>query len=186
MKCQICKDEEAQWAWQPFGPAETPDSFAFLGNHYRGFPVIKVGDVCKNAFQTGDFLVEFEYKGHHYIGKDHEVREVHITLYEEGTISPTDLNPSKATVIMKDASIGGPDLVALVFKPELVPTQPDLVKAFLVAPDLIEACEDLMKHASLIEDWASGLFYEKLRPGQEIRYALAKVRLALKAARGED
>jgi hypothetical protein len=45
MKCQVCKQEQAEWAWQPFGPNETPDSYTLIGSHYRGFPVIKVGGV---------------------------------------------------------------------------------------------------------------------------------------------
>jgi hypothetical protein len=180
MKCQICKDEEARWAWQPFGPGETANEYTLLGSHARGFPVIKVGDLCKSAFQTSDFLVEFEYKGHHYIGKDHEVKEVHVSLYEEGTISPTDLNPSKATVIMKDASIGGPDLIALVFKPELVPTEPDLVKAFLVAPQLIEACQELGNLKDKIARYLDFPYVDK-EDRNAILMALAKVSIAMKA-----
>lgn len=144
MKCRICKDEEASWAWQPFGPGETPNEYALLGSHTRGFPVIKVGDVCKNAFQTADFEVQFEYKGHHYIGKNHEVKEVHVSLWkEEGTISPTDLNPAQASMIMKETPDNGSDLVALVF-------DADLVQPFLVAPRLLEACQELDKMYAMI------------------------------------
>ena len=65
MKCQCCKNEEAIWAWQPFGPNESPDSFMALGDHYRGFPVIKVGEVCKDFFQAGK-PVNFTHRAHEY------------------------------------------------------------------------------------------------------------------------
>ena len=43
--CQLCKNDEAIWAYQPEGPdAEHP--LVLLGNHYRGFPVVKVCDEC--------------------------------------------------------------------------------------------------------------------------------------------
>lgn len=60
-KCQVCRDDQATWAWQPFGPNDTPDSFTLLGNHYRGFTVIKVCDSCKRQFQRGSALV-FTYQ----------------------------------------------------------------------------------------------------------------------------
>jgi hypothetical protein len=60
-KCRVCRNDEATWAFQPFGPSDTPDSFTLLGNHYRGFAVIKVCDECKRAFQVGNALV-FTFK----------------------------------------------------------------------------------------------------------------------------
>ena len=33
MKCQACHEQNEEWAWQPFGPAERPDSFLVLGSH---------------------------------------------------------------------------------------------------------------------------------------------------------
>jgi hypothetical protein len=75
MKCQCCKEEEALFAWQPFGPDGNPASYTTLGSHYRGFPVIKVGLACKTAFTSGDFEVEFVYKRTHYVGKDHQISE---------------------------------------------------------------------------------------------------------------
>ena len=60
-KCRICREDEETWAWQPFGPSDTPNSFTLPGNHYRGFAVIKVCDDCKRLFQAGNALV-FKYK----------------------------------------------------------------------------------------------------------------------------
>src|SRR5438874_46670 len=75
-KCQCCHEQEASYAWQPFGPSEdNVATFTLLGNHYRGFPAIKVCYSCKSAFETGDFPVRFTYKNFHYIGQNHEVRE---------------------------------------------------------------------------------------------------------------
>ena len=57
--------KEYAWAWQPFGPDESPLSFMVLGSHYRGFPVIKITqaecDLIKNG---GPF--EFTYKKQGY------------------------------------------------------------------------------------------------------------------------
>lgn len=39
--CKFC-EQNADWAWQPFGPGESPFSFTTLGSHYRGFAVIKI------------------------------------------------------------------------------------------------------------------------------------------------
>ena len=48
MRCQICKSNEVDWSWHPFGPGESYDCFSTPGSHYRGFPTIKVCDVCYN------------------------------------------------------------------------------------------------------------------------------------------
>lgn len=72
-KCQCCKEEEALFAWQPFGPDDNPASYTTLGSHYRGFPVIKVCFWCKTAFASGDFEVTFTYNKTRYVGKDHKV-----------------------------------------------------------------------------------------------------------------
>lgn len=65
MNCQCCKSKEASMAWQPFGPEEATDSFALLGNHYRGFPVIKVCDSCQSKIQQSQ-EVRFSYRGNSY------------------------------------------------------------------------------------------------------------------------
>jgi len=74
-KCRVCKLSEAEWAWQPFGPDEGIGSFALLGNHYRGFPVVKICEQCKDDIQAG-LPMEFEYKGTRYIAGDDEVLAV--------------------------------------------------------------------------------------------------------------
>ena len=51
-KCQSCRKGEALWAWQPFGPDESLQSFTALGSHYRGFPVITICDECKGKVQS--------------------------------------------------------------------------------------------------------------------------------------
>lgn len=60
-KCRVCRENESEWAWQPFGPSDSPDSFMFPGWFYRGFVVVKVCDSCKKQFQNGSPLV-FKYK----------------------------------------------------------------------------------------------------------------------------
>lgn len=82
MKCQCCKQEEAEFAWQPFGPDDDPARFALLGNHYRGFPVIRIGQNCKTAFLSGA-EVSFLYKKMCYVGKDHKVQEKIYPNWEE-------------------------------------------------------------------------------------------------------
>lgn len=140
MKCQICheKGQYAEWAWQPFGPNETPDSFMLLGSHYRGFLVIKVCGTCRSAIQTGDFEVRFTYQGHHFLAKGHKVIEVQKTLWNGGTTTlwPGTTSES-ATMIMQD-TIADAKLVALVL-------DLDLITPFVVAPRLREACQELQK-----------------------------------------
>ncbi len=164
MKCQICQREQAVWAWQPLGPSETPDdSYALIGSHARGFPVIKVGDTCKYAFQTGDFPVYFTYKGFRYLGQHHAVREVKPSLWDGGT---SDLNgQGSATIIMKDTP-GGSELVALV-------ADSAFVASFIAVPDLIEACGQVVQ--AFPND-------DTLTRSQSL--AVARARVALKALGG--
>lgn len=54
-KCQLCKQNEAEWAMQ-FVAEDTP-SFSALGSHYRGFTVEKVCDHCRNL-ASGKFYNE--------------------------------------------------------------------------------------------------------------------------------
>lgn len=49
--CKICGQNEAIWAMQYIGE-ETP-TFSSLGWHYRGFPVTKVCDICKELEEIG-------------------------------------------------------------------------------------------------------------------------------------
>lgn len=69
MKCQVCKCDEAIWAWQPFGPDESSKSFAVLGSHYRGFPAIKICDDCHKLIEA-ERPVEFTYRGQRYLAGD--------------------------------------------------------------------------------------------------------------------
>ena len=43
-KCEVCRKAETVWAMQAMPGGLT---FALLGSHYRGFPVVKVCEVCK-------------------------------------------------------------------------------------------------------------------------------------------
>lgn len=49
-RCQVCKADEALWARQYIGE-DTP-TYTTLGSHYRGFPVVKVCDKCKEQEQA--------------------------------------------------------------------------------------------------------------------------------------
>ena len=48
--CRFC-NRRAEWAWQPFGPDESAFLFTSLGNHYRGFDVLKVCDYHKERIE---------------------------------------------------------------------------------------------------------------------------------------
>src|SRR5260370_3422968 len=102
MKCHSCHEQEAQWAWQPFGPDKTPESFQLLVSHYRGFPIVKVCSTCKLAFQTGDFVVRFTYKGHRFLAKDHAVQYEEVSLWNGGTSTMSSLADPSATMLMQD------------------------------------------------------------------------------------
>lgn len=74
-KCQICKTNPVEMAWQPFGPDEDGRrALTMLGSHYRGFPVVKVCDSCADGVRDG--AVEFEYKGKRYIQDGAELMEL--------------------------------------------------------------------------------------------------------------
>ena len=73
-KCATCKATIATWAWQPFGPGDDiQHTFAVIGAHYRGFPVIKICDACKKEIQIPidvirghQLVLHFTYKGTSY------------------------------------------------------------------------------------------------------------------------
>lgn len=169
MKCQCCKEQEAEWAWQPFGPGETANEYALPGSHTRGFPVVKVCDSCKRAFQTGDFPVRFEYKGFKYVAKDHNVSEVDPHLWDGGKSTFASAR-GDGVMIMKDAP-GDSELVAIVCD-----DQPAFVHLFIAAPDLMAACEQV---ATAFEHTAE----YRLDSAQHL--AIASVHAALASARGE-
>lgn len=64
-KCQICKQQEQDWTWQPFGPNETAICFVTPGNHYRGFTAVGCCDACKDRIEAGE-AVTFKYCGSSY------------------------------------------------------------------------------------------------------------------------
>ena len=78
-KCRIRKDRQAEWSWQPFGPAQdSAETFTTPGWHYRGFAVIPICEDCKERVQMGDG-VRFEYRGVTYAtvdGQPHETPRV--------------------------------------------------------------------------------------------------------------
>jgi len=62
MNCRICKaDVDAPNVCQPFGPDDKP-VFVLPGNHYRGFPTIRVCDGCKVRIEQGE-QIAITYKG---------------------------------------------------------------------------------------------------------------------------
>jgi hypothetical protein len=66
MKCQACKQQFATMTWQPFGPDPTGLTFTTFGNHYRGFPVVKICDTCKYNICEQDHMINFRYRGVYY------------------------------------------------------------------------------------------------------------------------
>lgn len=176
MKCHACHQEEAQWAWQPFGPGTTPNSFQLLGSHYRGFPVVKVCSTCKSAFQTGDFVVRFTYKGHRFIATDHQVQYEEVSLWNGGTTTSASLADESVTMIMQD-TIGEPKLIALVLDPSFVPP-------FIAAPGLIHACEKALALPDTLDRSLNYGHVEKAdRDG--LLLAFANLAVALREARPE-
>ena len=118
MKCQICKNAPAEWAWQPFGPHDGPLSFALLGGHYRGFPVIKVCGFCKaerieNCAEPGE-PVRFVYKYTPYVF-DGKQPPYCPELWDGGTSAD---DSGDYTMLCRDTP-GGHDIVASVYDPTL-------------------------------------------------------------------
>lgn len=75
-KCAVTKTDEVEWYWQPFGPDEGINCFTLPGNHYRGFPVIKIGQAAKERIESG-LAVTFTYKDVEYVASDGEVHYLH-------------------------------------------------------------------------------------------------------------
>lgn len=73
-KCVCCKQAEAGWAWQPFGPGEHITVFTTLGSQYRGFAVLPVCDACQVAITQGE-PVYFTYKQTPYVAVKGGVNE---------------------------------------------------------------------------------------------------------------
>jgi hypothetical protein len=62
MNCRVCKNHEAEWSWQPWGPGNERDTFTLPGSHYRGFPVVKVCSECKEQIRQGKSIT-VSYRG---------------------------------------------------------------------------------------------------------------------------
>lgn len=89
-RCELCGDNEAVSAWQPFGPDEVPrDAFTALGSHYRGYPILKVCHDCKGEIQNGEPMV-FDYKGRTYdlIGEDSPIVRIKVEIKHFTQILP--------------------------------------------------------------------------------------------------
>lgn len=72
VKCQACGDTQDIWSWQPDLGLDT---FTFPGNHYRGFSVIKVCDVCKEMILKHE-PIEFSIKGARFILDGENIKRV--------------------------------------------------------------------------------------------------------------
>ncbi len=76
MKCQVCARNDVEWSWQPAGPGEDARCFTLPGSHYRGFPVVKVCDHCKQRIEYGKTLLHFMYKDQTYRYYDGQIEKV--------------------------------------------------------------------------------------------------------------
>ena len=74
-RCQCCRVNESEWAWQPFGPDDKITSFSVPGYHYRGFPALKICNDCKVDVENGHPGVVFTYKHVGYYAYNHIVKE---------------------------------------------------------------------------------------------------------------
>lgn len=173
MKCQACHEQAAEWAWQPFGPNESPDSFMALGSHYRGFPVVKVCDMCKSAFQTGDFIVHFSYKGHRFVAENQQVRECDISLYVDPAHQDAgDFTGHPVRLLMRERH-SGLDVAALVFEDNA-----DILSAFVIAPRLLEASQKVLALREAIAHYLDFSYVEKSER-DEILMALAGLQVVI-------
>jgi len=73
--CQMCHEVEAVWAWQPFGPSDDLSEMAFIGNHYRGFAVIKICNQCRLQIAGGSLSVPFRFGKNYYVFCDGKIYE---------------------------------------------------------------------------------------------------------------
>jgi hypothetical protein len=76
-KCQICKKSTVAWAWQPFGPDSYIQRCTTLGSHYRGFPVIKICDNCRDSMMVYGGI-NFNYKNKPYHASVVDVQEGYV------------------------------------------------------------------------------------------------------------
>lgn len=67
MKCEVCRTNDASAAWQPFGPANTADAFAAIGQHDPDYPAIPVCAPCQQRFQQRQETFLFTYRRFAYL-----------------------------------------------------------------------------------------------------------------------
>jgi len=150
MKCQICKENEKEWSWQP-----DLKSFYLPGNHIRGSIAIAVCNACREKIKAGD-EVRYTYKGQEYIANEKpqplfHPADIHANLWDGGQgIWEPD---GSCTMICRDIEADdtnglGHDVVALVVDPEVA-------KLFLTAPQLLTCSEALREVLDLLpgETW---------------------------------
>lgn len=80
-RCELCRLNNAIYAWQPLGPDESPRSLQVLGSHYRGFPLIRVCGECadpisQSPLSSNSRVPSFVYKGQAYIVENEQVIKV--------------------------------------------------------------------------------------------------------------
>lgn len=123
MKCQSCKGDQAVWAWQPFGPDDSPFTFTALGSHYRGFPVIKICDSCYRLVAKDGAALRFAYKGREYECYEGDVRPIQpFELWDGGTTDfRTTVNGREVRegVMLCRDNPTGHDIVGVVAGPDL-------------------------------------------------------------------
>jgi hypothetical protein len=73
MKCEICHANDASASWQPFGPANTADSFLPTGQHDPGYPAISVCTPCRERFQRRQGSFAFTYRRFDYLAVEGRV-----------------------------------------------------------------------------------------------------------------
>ena len=130
MKCQICRNDEATWSWQPWGPHGGPLSFALKGGHYKGWPAVKLCQFCKRVrienIQESGVPLRFQFKGQEYVfdGKRPPFEEY---LWNGGTSS--DGNGGDVEMICRYTPTGH-DIVAIVYTDDAPGLADEIIKAY--------------------------------------------------------
>jgi hypothetical protein len=66
---------ESEWSMQPLGPDEKV-TFTLPGSHYRGFPVVRVCEVCRTKYKSGKNLTFTHKKVEYNASLERGVREI--------------------------------------------------------------------------------------------------------------
>ena len=74
-RCKICRRNDAEVCWQPWGPGETIDTFTAQGWHYRGFPYVSICFDCQKRVEQRE-PVQFAHKGKLYVVYGNEIRRL--------------------------------------------------------------------------------------------------------------